>query len=298
MLYKETVKGETFQLLIDLMQDERLKDFNLAGGTALALYLGHRISIDLDLFTSESFNAKELESHLINQYNFKSDFLEKNTLKGTINNVKIDCITHAYPYLKKPVTTKEGIRLYSIEDIAAMKLSAITDNGTRLKDFIDISFLSTKLSFAEMLNAYKNKFANVNPIGPMRALTYYNDINFKEPIQIIGGKYEWKLIDKRLHSMINNENCLFKEFPIMAENEKQIISDIIITCPSEDKFKIRCKINGRQQLSEKISPKDCREILKAMQSNNIENMEELKLQLAKKYFHDQLEHTRKSSLKR
>lgn len=98
--------------------------------------------------------------------------------------------------------------------------------------------------------------------------------------------------------MINDENCLFNEFPIMVENKKQIISDIIITRPSEDKFKIRCKINGRQQLSENISPKDCQEILKVMQSNNIEKMEELKLKLAKIYFHNQLEYTKNSSLKR
>lgn len=62
MLHKDTVKGETFKLLEMLMQDKRLENFNLAGGTALALYLGHRISIDLDLFTPNQFDAKDLEN--------------------------------------------------------------------------------------------------------------------------------------------------------------------------------------------------------------------------------------------
>lgn len=61
MLHKETVKGETLKLLERLMQDEKLSSFNLAGGTSLALLMGHRQSIDLDLFTPNPFDAKELE---------------------------------------------------------------------------------------------------------------------------------------------------------------------------------------------------------------------------------------------
>lgn len=66
MLHKDTVKRETFELLKELMQDKDLQCFNLAGGTALALYLGHRISIDLDLFTPVQFkgsNCHEIISH-------------------------------------------------------------------------------------------------------------------------------------------------------------------------------------------------------------------------------------------
>lgn len=223
MLHKETVKEDTFQLLTNLMRDEKLKKFNLAGGTALALYLGHRLSVDLDLFTPDKFNGEKLREYLIHNYNFQSDFFEKNTLKGTINDIKIELITHPYPNIKAPTVTNEGIRLYSIEDLTAMKLSAITDNGTRLKDFIDIACLSTKLSFSDMLKAYEMKFANTNTIGPVRSLTYYGDINFNEPIQMIGGKYKWDLIDKRLHNMIKHEDTLFLRLPILAEKQMKNI---------------------------------------------------------------------------
>jgi hypothetical protein len=134
------------------MQDARFNNFNLAGGTDLALSIGHRRSIDLDLFTPNDFDSKNLEEYLIDQYGFQSSYLEKNTLKGTIDDVKIDCITYNYQYLESPFQSKEGVRLYSIKDIAAMKLSAIADNGTRIKDFCDIAFLSSKLSLNEMLN--------------------------------------------------------------------------------------------------------------------------------------------------
>lgn len=221
MLHKETVKGETFELLNQLMQDEQLKDFNLAGGTALALYLGHRKSIDLDLFTPNSFDAKKLENYLIDNYDFKASFLEKNTLKGTINDVKIDCITHNYPYLEQPFKTNEGIRLYSVRDIAAMKLSAIADDGTRLKDFIDIACLSTQLSLNEMLQAYGKKFPNANPIRPLKGLSFFEDINFKEPIQMINGTYKWELIEKRLQNMMKRENGLFQGLPMIEEKKNQ-----------------------------------------------------------------------------
>ena len=211
MLHKETVERATFDLLTKLMQDERLSNFNLAGGTALALYIGHRKSIDLDLFMPDDFDAEKLEEYLISKYDFKSSYLEKNTLKGIINNVKIDCITHNFPYLEKPFQSAENIRLYSIKDIAAMKLSVIADNGTRLKDFIDIAFLSSTLSLAEMLAAYEKKFPNSNPVRPLKGLTYFQDINFHEPIQMINGTFKWNKIEKRLHEMIDKTKTLFPE---------------------------------------------------------------------------------------
>lgn len=221
MLHKETVERETYELLKTLMHDSHFNQFNLAGGTALALYLGHRKSIDLDLFTPSDFSPKELEEYLISTYDFKSDDLEKNTLKGTINDIKIDCITHNYPYLEKPFITNEGIRLYGIKDIVAMKLSAIADNGTRLKDFIDIACLSTKLSLDEMLDCYEKKFKNSNAIRPIKGLSYHNDIIFSESIQMINGQYSWKLIEKRIENMMNRNNAIFHDFPMEYEKKNR-----------------------------------------------------------------------------
>ena len=213
MLHTETVARSTLELLKMLESESVMSNFNLAGGTSLALYLGHRISVDLDLFTPESFDAGKLEIFLRDKYGFRTDFMEKNTLKGTIDGVKIDCITHSYGYLEKPYTESD-IRLYSMEDIVAMKLSAIADNGSRLKDFIDIAFLSTRFPFNSMLRLYERKFPGSNLIRPFKAITYFDDIDFEEDIVMLNGKYDWKLIERRLIDMTKIQNKVFESFPL------------------------------------------------------------------------------------
>lgn len=213
MLHTETVARSTLELLKMLESESVMSNFNLAGGTSLALYLGHRISVDLDLFTPESFDAGKLEIFLRDKYGFRTDFMEKNTLKGTIDGVKIDCITHSYGYLEKPYTESD-IRLYSMEDIVAMKLSAIADNGSRLKDFIDIAFLSTRFPFNLMLRLYERKFPGSNLIRPFKAITYFEDIDFEEDIVMLNGKYDWKLIERRLIDMTQIQNKVFESFPL------------------------------------------------------------------------------------
>lgn len=213
MLHTETVARSTLELLKMLESESVMSNFNLTEGTSLALYLGHRISVDLDLFTPESFDAGKLEILLRDKYGFRTDFMEKNTLKGTIDGVKIDCITHSYGYLEKPYTESD-IRLYSMEDIVAMKLSAIADNGSRLKDFIDIAFLSTRFPFNSMLRLYERKFPGLNLIRPFKAITYFDDIDFEEDIVMLNGKYDWKLIERRLIDMTQIQNKVFESFPL------------------------------------------------------------------------------------
>lgn len=105
----------------------------------------------------------------------------------------------------------QDFRLASLEDIAAMKLNAITGNGTRIKDFIDIAYLSSIFSFNQMLDFYNLKY-NSSTLMPMKAITYFDDINFKEPIKMINGNFSWKIISKRLELMQRHSS---KRFPIL-----------------------------------------------------------------------------------
>lgn len=213
MLYTETVARPTLELLKKMEAETVMADFNLAGGTSLALYLGHRVSVDLDFFTPKPFDAKKMEEFLANKYGFRTDILEKNTLKGSIAGVKIDCITHSYDYLEEPYIESD-LRLYSMQDIIAMKLSAIVDNGSRLKDFIDIAFLSTRYPFNSMMKMYERKFPGSNIIRPFKAITYFDDIDFEESIVMLNGKYDWELIEKRLIDMTKNQGKVFTSFPL------------------------------------------------------------------------------------
>lgn len=200
MLQKSTVTATTLELLNRIMSDEFFSEFMLVGGTALALQLGHRKSIDLDLFCVKYFDEHLLLDYLRTKYAFELEFSAKSTLKGEISGVKIDCLAHPYPLLQEPFC--EGvIRLAGFQDLAAMKLNAISINGTRIKDFIDLAYLSSRMTLSEMLEAYSKKY-NSNPLVPIKALTFFNDINFLEPIVMINQpKFNWKVIEKRLLEM-------------------------------------------------------------------------------------------------
>lgn len=200
MLHKETIDAATLELLKRLMGDERLQGFALVGGTSLALQMGHRISVDLDLFTEKEFEADELREYLEQNYHLQSDYLAFATVKGEVEGVQVDCIAHAYPWLK-PFVVEEGIRLASLEDICAMKLNAIAGNGTRIKDFVDVAHLSSRFSLEQMLKFYEEKY-QANPLMPLKGIVYFADINKNAPVKMANGKpLDWKSIEKRLLAM-------------------------------------------------------------------------------------------------
>lgn len=208
MLYTETIEGGTLELLRNLQSEVLLSSFNLVGGTSLALRMGHRKSVDLDLFTKDDFDLQELRELLVNKYNLRVSYEKGKTLKGFVNNVKIDLIKYDYPQVCS-VETIEGIRFESIPDVIAMKLSAICDNGSRIKDFIDIAFLSSKYSFDDMLKFYSTKFPASNQMMLAKALVYFADIDFNEDIVMLKYDFNWDKIAKRLNDMTLQRNKVF-----------------------------------------------------------------------------------------
>ena len=208
MLQTQTLAPATLQLLKQLVQDQELRSFRLVGGTAMALRLGHRISVDLDLFTNTPFDEQQLREHLEHTYGLQTDYISRYTLKGEIDGVQIDCIAHQYPWLQEP-EEEDGIRLAGLPDICAMKLNAITGNGTRIKDFIDVAWLSTHYSLNQMLDFYEQKY-NANVLMPLKAIIFFDEINFNEPVHLTDGKrVNWKTYEKRLLDMEKHPNKVF-----------------------------------------------------------------------------------------
>lgn len=208
MLQTQTLAPATLQLLKQLMQDQELRSFRLVGDTALALQLGHRISVDLDLFTNTPFDEQQLREHLEHTYGLQTDYISRYTLKGEIDGVQIDCIAHQYPWLQDS-KEEDGIRLAGLPDICAMKLNAITGNGTRIKDFIDVAWLSTHYSLNQMLDFYEQKY-NANVLMPLKAIIFFDEINFNEPVHLTDGKrVNWKKYEKRLLDMEKHPNKVF-----------------------------------------------------------------------------------------
>lgn len=214
-VYSETIASKTYELLRKLMNDPHLERFNLVGGTSLSLQMGHRKSVDLDLFNyGEPFDLMEMKAYLQTEYGLQDKIAQNQTLIGMIDNVKVDFI-RAYNKLTEPlIVTEDGIRLVSYKDIAAMKLLAIGKEGTRRKDFIDVAFLSTKMSFSEMLDRYLKAYDLNSTVQAIRGLLYFDDIKNEESVDLIGTKMDWRLIERRLYQMVDNPDCIFETPPV------------------------------------------------------------------------------------
>jgi hypothetical protein len=191
MLYKETVKPGTLDLIQKLMQDQHLNSFYLVGGTALSLRIGHRQSIDIDLFNSSDFDGDKLALHLKDTYDANVKRHKGNYVSGSIGEVDFDFISHRYPSIK-PIETIEGIRIMSNEDISAMKINAIVNSGQRIKDFIDIHYLLKEMSLDKVMDYYCIKYPNVDPNIAKSSLLYQKDIDFNVPVLLMDGKLKWQ----------------------------------------------------------------------------------------------------------
>lgn len=202
------IKPETFELIQQLQAKDFLKDFYLVGGTALALVLGHRNSIDIDLFTQNNFSTLELSEQLSDFSSVSISFDRANTLMCVINDIKTDFIKHNYNLINKPIS-EEGIIYLSIEDIAAMKLNAIARSGKRLKDFIDIYFLLELFSVSQMLGFYEQKYPQSNKLIALKGLGYFGDIDINIDPPILKKPLEINKIQSRITEGILNSKKIF-----------------------------------------------------------------------------------------
>lgn len=202
MLYKETVESTTLELLNSLQSQPYLKGFYLVGGTALALRIGHRRSVDLYLFSNFSFDVVQLLENLTADYNFNLFFSANNTIKGSIDNVKVDFLSHRYAYIGEPIVEEE-IEMLSLQDIIAMKLNAISGSGQRVKDFIDIFYLNRSFSIEQMIGFYKKKYTQYNEVSVLKSLVYFDDIDFNDWPEITAEpNLKWHVVKNELEKSV------------------------------------------------------------------------------------------------
>lgn len=149
------------------MQAKALKDFRLVGGTALSLYLGHRMSADIDLFTDArygSVNFNEIELFLRHHFDFVGgDFggnpgIGKSYLVGSDTNsaINLDIYYTMDPFFQK-MNEVESIRMATLEEIIALKVDVV-QRGARKKDFWDLHELLSRYSIKEMVELHKKRF--------------------------------------------------------------------------------------------------------------------------------------------
>ena len=193
MLHIETVEPQTFSLLEQLMRAPFLAGFGLVGGTALSLLYGHRKSEDLDLFSTEKFENEEVISKLTQLFGGRVLLEQKPPQFGIfcfIDDVKVDLVRHPHPLIAPPKLV-EGVRMFSTEDIVAMKVQAVLGRGKK-KDFWDIAELLEHYSVEEFVRFHQQKYNTQNLlISVPQAITYFKDADESEdPVSLKNQSWE------------------------------------------------------------------------------------------------------------
>jgi len=190
-MFAKTLSPTAQTALAILGKSGLLKDAYLAGGSALALYLGHRYSLDFDFFTRKHFKTQSIVKKLIGLGQFEKSTLHSDTILGTFNSVKFSLFYLEYPLIQK---TKSFLNIFlaSPADIAAMKVAALVDRGTK-RDFIDLYFLiKEKYKLEDILNFYNKKYQKLseNIYSIFKALRYFEDAEESEMPKMIK-KVSW-----------------------------------------------------------------------------------------------------------
>jgi len=173
-MFEDALYPKTKQVLETLSKTKLLNNFYLAGGTALALQLGHRKSIDLDFF-SDHFPGNDLLINNLTGFTPKVIQEVEGTLDVVIEDVKVSFLEYNYPLLE-PLVDYEGVKLAGVLDIACMKVSAISSRGSR-KDFVDLYKIFEKYPLREVLASFEEKFQGVEyqTLHILKSLVYFDD---------------------------------------------------------------------------------------------------------------------------
>lgn len=190
MLRLESIEPSTLELLKRIQELPAFSETRLVGGTSLAMQLGHRISVDLDLFGSWPTDSDLFaELRKVGHVRKSSGTPDGKMQFFIVDGIKVDCVTYdMFPWLDGCVE-ESGVRLAGIKDIAAMKINAITNRGTR-KDFVDMAVLLQHYSLAELFDFYRLKYVEAEQALAIRSLVYFVDAE-SQPMPRMLVPFDW-----------------------------------------------------------------------------------------------------------
>ncbi|MBI2271668.1 MAG: nucleotidyl transferase AbiEii/AbiGii toxin family protein [Bacteroidetes bacterium] len=214
MLQKSAVSAELYQTLVKLMELDLLHDHRLVGGTALALQIGHRLSVDIDLFSDQKHNYEQITNTLAKKFNGNLNIIRSNTDGITlfINTIKTDIYDWDVPFNHIPFI-ENNIRMAYKKDIIPMKLNTFCsshDARYEKKDYTDIAALLREYSLSTMIDLYFHKYTQsyLNERIIIERLGHYTKAESNGstmPIMLDGSTWDdvKKQIDKSINSYIN-----------------------------------------------------------------------------------------------
>lgn len=184
-MFTKTLLPDTLRAIQLVSTIPTVKQAYLAGGTALALQLGHRISVDLDFFTPEEFDENLVSTELSQLTAYTETRKAWATVLGQVGETKFSIFCYKHKLIDTTLSF-EGIVLAGKKDIAAMKLQAIADRGLK-RDFIDLFLLAKEFSLDEMLGYYEQKYGVLQGrlYAIIKGLGYFNDATDDMPNMLI-----------------------------------------------------------------------------------------------------------------
>ena len=203
----------TDKLQLDILPDEQLKlfkrlstqsfirEFYLAGGTCLALQIGHRQSFDFDFFIPADFNTSHIINILTRIGHYERDNEERNTINGSLDSIRISFFGYRYDVIDH-FKTYGNIRLAGLKDIAAMKLEAIAGRGSK-KDFVDLFFLLKQFTLEEIFSFHTLKYGIglSNQYHHLKSLVYFTDAE-PEAMPLMVQPLDWIEVKKDITSFV------------------------------------------------------------------------------------------------
>ncbi len=211
MLHYEVLHPDALGLLKRLASDSLLTDFRLVGGTAMALRLGHRTSVDFDFFNDAGRECGDWTDAFSVYGNTRLEQASPHIHVYDIAGVKVDVVSLKHPWLEPPVV-EDSLRLASMLDIAAMKLAAITNRGTR-KDFVDLAFLLERFSLNDMMDAYLRRCPAGMPFLVLKSLSFFDDAE-DEPMPRMLIARDWEQIKRVVQGAVRSARILGSFFQL------------------------------------------------------------------------------------
>lgn len=180
-MFTNGISPATRVCLETLKKTTLISNYYLAGGTVAALYLGHRISYDLDFFSNSPMDPIQIAQALGGLGKLQTDQNDSGTFLGMLDDVKISFFRYLYPMIE-PEQNFEGVKIASLMDIGCMKLEAIASRGV-MRDFVDMYLISQKLGLENILDGARIKFANTDYSEThfLRSLAYFDDADTANP---------------------------------------------------------------------------------------------------------------------
>lgn len=174
--------------------------FYLAGGTSLAIQLGHRTSQDFDFYNPKHFSAPKLYEKIEERFGSSAKKIsqQKDTLFCQINSVDFSFFWYQYQLIER-LTICQGVPMASLKDIAAMKVVAVSHRPAK-RDYIDIYYLMQKFNLKDMFSFAFEKFPNFNGYLSARALTYFEDLEDtnQRSIKVLDPDFSWPKAKKKI----------------------------------------------------------------------------------------------------